>query len=746
MKIRVGENLNILDLIDTRQGTNNANSYSNGNTLPYTTIPFGMNAFVPQTRQDVRFFNPHDKTTLGVRLTHQPSPWMGDYAFILFNIFGLTDEEAKCITETDSPELITKLSQSSFNPEYATFKPHYLSYKRLRDSVNLELIPSTYGASIKADSANNTYITLSIAETGCLEVSKDGSVLSGYTDQLSGSKYGNFRMYFKIKSKNSEFHSIKRIKYFEDEHAMEMYWLELMGTQPGMTLEFDIVTSYIDLEQAETNYAKEKFFSMTWEDKKKSTGKKWLKYLEKIEVEHSNFDLVKTFYTSLYRTATFPQRAYEITNEDEIVHYSPYTGRRENGYYYLNNGYWDTFRTNYPLYAIVIPDYLPRFIEGILNISKEDKYLPKWLSPDERGLMPGTLVDAVIADATVKGLISREVSEELLEAMIYTATVPSENELEGREDGEFYFKNGYIPSETHESVNKTLDYAYSDFCIAQVAKSLGREELANKYYLTSLNYRNLFDPKSRLMKPKDAKGNFIEKIKNHRWGDHYTEGSAWQNSLSVFHNVNDLIKLYGGDQAFYEHLEELVNMEAIFDTGGYGQEIHEMSEMAMLQFGQLAISNQPSFHLPYLFVYAGYPNISQIVIKQLLMNAFDNSFDGYPGDEDNGSLSSWFILSSLGLYAVTPGTEEYVLGISIWNNAKVKLNNGNTISIKSDFHEPYLNVVTGRKINNEKYEKDFLLYDDLMQGIKIEQKLGVVPSLNPTGSDKRPFSLNQLGK
>lgn len=740
--------MNLLDLIDTRQGTNNQNSFSHGNTLPYTTVPFGMNAFVHQTRNsDVRYFNAHDRTSFGIRLTHQPSPWMGDYAFLVFNVFGLTPEETVQLDGINDPELIENLSRSSYNPDYSTFKPHYVSYTRLRDAIEMELIPTTYGASFRANNISETnYMTVSISATGKLEVSEDGTEVTGYTDQLSGSKYNNYGMYFNFKAKNNQFKVVKQTKHFNGEHLMEMYWLELTDTEGKENLEFDLTTSFINLEQAEVNYTKDSFYTLDWNEKKTFSGNRWLAYLEKIDVEHSDFELVKTFYTSLYRTATFPQRAYEINADDEKVHFSPYTGRVEKGYYYLNNGYWDTFRTNYPLYAILIPDYIPHFIEGIMNIAREDKYLPKWTSPDERGLMPGTLVDAVIADAVVKGLVDDELAEELLDAMIFTATTASENELEGREDADFYFEKGYIPAETVESVNKTLDFAFSDFCIAQVASTLGKDDIADEYYESSLNYRNLFDESTKLMKPRDANGERLEDFADHRWGEHYTEGSAWQNSFSVFHNIGDLIELHGGDQAFYESLLTLVNMDAKFEVGGFSQEIHEMSEMAMLQFGQLAISNQPSFHIPYLFIYAGYPNVSQLVLKQLMMNFFDSSFDGFPGDEDNGSLSAWFILSSLGLYAVTPGTKEYVLGISIWDKATVHLDNGQTIDIQSNPQEPYLTVVNHRKVNKQSYEKDYVLYEDLMAGLEIKQHLGVVPSITPTKPENRPFSLNQNQK
>ncbi|UUX35479.1 GH92 family glycosyl hydrolase [Fundicoccus culcitae] len=743
--MKEGVYLTVLDLIDTRQGTNNDRSFSHGNTLPSTTTPFGMNAFVPQTRLgDVRFFNSNDKVIYGIRLSHQPSPWMGDFAFIIFNFLGLNDKEEVEFLKSEDSELVEKYNKSSFNPDHTVFKPHNFSYRRLRDRLEVELIPTDYGASLRAGSlSKKIYFTLGIAEDGNLTVSDDGKELRGYTNQLSGSKYGKFGMYFIVKSKDCKFELVKKSNYVEDEHPMEMYWLKVKGNETIDYIELDVTTSYIDLEQADINYSSDIFFTYDWESKEQNSSEKWLEYLDKITVKHSNLSTLKTFYSCLYRTATFPQRAYEIKDEN-IIHYSPYTAKIEKGYFYLNNGYWDTFRTNYPLYSIIIPDSIPKFIEGILNISREDKYLPKWVSPDERGLMPGTLVDAVIADATVKGLLDREIVEELLEAMIFNATTPSDNELEGRENAEFYFDNGYIPSENSESVNLTLDYSYSDFCIGQVANYLDRGDIAEKYYKYSLNYRNLFDSKSNLMKPRNLNGEHLTDISNYEWGGSYTEGSSWQSSFSVFHNIEDLIKLHGGDEPFYQHVLELINSDPIFEVGDYGQEIHEMSEMAALQFGQLAISNQPSFHIPHLFIYAGYPQISHLILKQLMMNTFKYTADGFPGDDDNGSMSAWYVLNSLGLYQVTPGTDEFVLGISIWDEAVVKLHNNNSIVIKSDPQEPYLNVVESRMVNNIKYDLEYIKYEKLMSGVIIEQKLGVIPNLSQVSESKRPFSLNKI--
>lgn len=739
--------MKIVDLIDTRQGTNNHHTIGKGNVLPITAAPFAMNHFVMQTRRnDVRYFNPNDAANVGVRVTHQPSPWMGDFAFININTFSLTDETYQQVKEGNQKDAVLMSHQTSgYRATDAVFQPNYLMYERLRDKLMVELIPNTYGAHIAIkrryyERNKHPFLSLGIAETGWLSVSEDGKTVTGYTNQLSGSKYKKYGMYFTFHL-SSPVTLGHQTNYKEENHAMTVYYLEFKGVTAD-EISIDFAGSYISVEQAEQNLSNHLQAYPSKAEQLDHITTEWENYLNKIDVQHSDLDLIKTFYSNLYRTATFPQTAHELV-DGEVKHYSAYTQKVEPGHFYTSNGYWDTFRSNYPFYAIVVPERIPQFIDSIISIAREDRYLPKWLSPDERGLMPGTLVDAVIADAVVKGLVERELAEELLDAMIFNADTPSEHELEGREGGHDYAEYGYLPADYHESVNKTLDYAYSDFCIAQVANYLNKEDIAQTYYKRSLSYRYLFKKDLNQMVAKNKDGNFVNQEVAHRWGQHYTEGSAWQNSLSVFHNVSDLIDLYGGDQEFYAHLEKLVNSEPIYESGGYGFEIHEMIELAIQKFGQLAISNQPSFHIPHLFTYAGYPHMSHITLKALMLNLFHHDINGYPGDEDNGSLASWFVMNALGLYSVTPGTDQYVLGISLFKHASIHLNNGNTIVINSTDTEPYLNIVQNRTVDGEEYDQQYVTYDQLMNGITIEQQLGMMPSLKAIDDNLRPYSLNK---
>ena len=233
----------------------------------------------------------------------------------------------------------------------------------------------------------------------------------------------------------------------------------------------------------------------------------------------------------------------------EPVHYDTTARSVKKGVLYTNNGFWDTYKTVYPLYSIIAPKEYEEMLEGFLNSYRETGFLPKWLSPDERGLMPGTLIDAVIADAAAKGL-AQHLLPELLEAMLTAATTQSGQNCYGRQGTLDYIKYGYVPSSYHESVNHTLDYAYSDYCISRVADVLGRSDIAAQYRQSALNYQNIFDAETGFMRAKDQNGQFRPNFNDTSWGLDYAEGSAWQTSFAVFQDFQGLIEAYGSKERF----------------------------------------------------------------------------------------------------------------------------------------------------------------------------------------------------
>jgi len=636
----------ILETIDTRFGTASKYAFSQGNTLPYTGVPFGMNYFVPQTsdQEGSWFFDPHLPIFQGIRLTHQPSPWIGDYSWLL-----LTP-----VTGEIKGDTLFHL-QSSYNLDRAIFNPHYLRIFSERYQIETQLTPTCYGASIQLRQIQGKKLSLYLhaADDLSLEQVDERTVSLGQSGLTETNK--NPLVMFTALAFSTDILSINQ--------EGQDWRIDLAESETQIQL----VTSFISKEQAFFNLPKQDF-TETKADAKKS----WEDLLGRFDVVETG-SVDRTFFDHcLYRLFLFPQTFYEVSEQGEEIHIDLTSGTIKPGPLFTNNGFWDTFRTSFPLFALIIPEYYRQFLEGFLNSYRNTGYLPKWLAPDERGMMPGTLIDGLLADSACKDM-APEFEEEFLKAMIETATKADPRAINGRHGLSQYQELGYLSTDHHESVSHTLDYAYGDFCISTCAAKLGQEELARTYAQYSKNYQNLFDPETGYMRARDVDGNFRPDFSPYSWGRDYAECSAIQASLGVLHDISGLSQLMGGKEAFSNYLLKACQSLPLFETTGYGYEIHEMSEMATAPFGQLAISNQPSFHIPYLFRYSNYPQYTSLLIKTLRQKAFRAGLDAYPGDEDNGSLSAWYVWSALGLYPTCPGKASYDLGIPLFDHLRVYL-------------------------------------------------------------------------
>ncbi|GFH42333.1 alpha-1,2-mannosidase [Lactococcus hodotermopsidis] len=704
--------------IDTRQGTDNSWSFSNGNCLPLTGVPFGMNYFAPQTnfQNGSWWFNPRDPIFQGIRLTHQPSPWMGDFSYLsLLPING----KLNGVTISDA--------QSSYRSENAIFQPHFLEITALRYGYQARFSPSMYGGTLQVDyKQEEAGLFLHLPKRYVFQQLDDHQI-QGQVINFAGSEDPELTFYFTIKSDTAI------VTAQENEESVMLYF------ENAGQVNLQLGTSFISVEQAQLNLSRES--DKNFSEVKQAAAKEWENYLNRIEVTHQNSEHTLTFYHNLYRSFLFPQKFYEIDKNGEKIHYDTLAKSIKTGVLYTNNGFWDTYKTVYPLFSLIAQEKFAEMLEGFLNSYRESGYLPKWLSPDERGLMPGTLIDAVIADASSKN-IRPDLMPEFLEAMKKGATTSSGHSNYGRQGTLDYLKYGYVPLDYHESVNHTLDYAYSDFCISQVAKKLKDSE-SQRYRKQSRNFLNIFDNVTGFMCAKDKTGEFRPQFSANRWGQDYAEGSAWQSSFAVFHDVGGLIAAYGGKAAFQEKLTQLCNQAPTFKVGGYGFEIHEMSEMAAIEFGQLAISNQPSFHLPYLFNFIGKPENAQPLLKMLMTQCFDSSQTGFPGDEDNGSMAAWYIFNSLGFYPFCPGTAEYVLGMPLVEKATIHLSNGKTLEIKTSPNQPQQQFIDKISRNGVTYTKLYFDHEELMAGGDIKFDLGIVPRSRNYQQEDYPFSLTK---
>lgn len=688
---------------DTRIGTNSKYEFSNGNTLPLTGVPHGQNYFAVETSSEKGswWFNPYERRFEGFRLTHQPSPWMGDFSHMTILPYG------------ENEEVNYQLEKSIFRPNFNS-----IVYSNGDQAF---IVVDERDAIINFISKDS--IKISFRGEG-LDLRKNGRYIEGRVSNFSDCEDKEFKMYIKMELDIDFSFSKNHEKY-------------LLITESKESNLF-ISTSFISEKQCDFN------FQLMVKDigaMLGSTMSKWDKYLSIFQIEsierpkeakkyesYNMMDKIKFFYHCVYRSFLFPMKFYEVDDNNREIHYDTLSKKVKTGKLFTNVGFWDVQKTLFPLLALVAAEDYEDMLEGVLNSYRDSGYLPKWLSPDERGLMPGTLVDNVIADAAIKN-IGNEYMPELFEAMLKSANKDSGNSRYGRAGVEDYKKYGYVSSSHHESVNQTLDNCLSDFSISIVAEKLGEKEIAEKYLKLSKNYKKLFDPQTKLLRAKDENGEFVKDFDPLNWGSPYTEGSSYQNSYNMYHDIEGLVGLFASKKDFESRLDEMSNAKAEYKVGHYGMVIHEMREFEHGNFGHIAISNQPSFHIPYLYHYVDRPYKTQILVKELMLNHFNYNFEGYPGDEDNGSMSAWFILSSLGIYPFCPGKAEYIMGIPLWDKVRIKLSNGRSLTISTDENYTFKKFVHKVYVDGVEYQPSKISYDKLTKADNITYELGLVPDV-----------------
>ena len=650
-----------LDYVNVKQGTASERRFSHGNTLPLTTLPHGRTMFAPQTNggRGNWFYHPSDRSFEGVRLTHQASPWVGDWSYLLF---------------TPQSEKLTAngfFGWSGFQPKKTELAPNYMHVELLRHRTKFSLAPTDSGAimAVEVDeSVDNPLFSIIPADFQTqYRVDVEARKITGYTCSYTAAPYrDDFKMYF-IFAFDTAISEGRYEKVGEKAEALAVRVAD-------RTYTVRIATSFISEKQAELNLQRElanKSFSKIKED----AAIEWENLLSRIEIE-ADETTMRTFYTCAYRAFVFPNRFYETDEKGEAWHVEPESGTIKRGVSYTNNGFWDTYRTVYPFYSLVAPEKINEILEGYLNIYDDVGALPRWLTPSEFNCMPGTLIEAVFADAVVKELLTPENARRALNAMVANSKRPSEGRRIARKCVAEYEKLGYVPyDKCAESVNETLDSAYGDFCIAAVAEKLGEVQIAKKYAQTAKNYKNLFDPRYGCMRGKNSDGAFRdEKFDSFAWGRDYTEGSSWQASFSVPHDYNGLAELYGGKAKFLSKIDELFSVEPKYSLGGYALEIHEMTELAAAEFGQCAISNQPSFHIPFIYAEFGEKEKSYSIVKRMREEVFSFDENGFPGDEDNGSMACWYIFATLGFYPTCPGKTTFTVSGAQVEKATLRLN------------------------------------------------------------------------
>ena len=675
----------------------------------------------------------------GFKQTHQPSPWMNDYA--MFNIM------PEC---GDAPIYDENKRASWFSHKAEVSKPHYYKVYLADYDITTEIAPTSRAAIFRFTCAEGkNFVIVDAFDRGSyVKVIPGENKVVGYTTRNSGGVPEGFKNYFVLQfdrpfaytSTADEGKESKNLEMQSKHAAAAVGFLTKRGEQVNVR----VASSFISIEQAEQNL--KELAGKTLEEVAEAGRQEWNKVLSVIDVDdNSDVDRLRTFYSCLYRSTLFPRSFYEINAKGEIVHYSPYNGQVLPGYLFADTGFWDTFRALFPLVNLMYPSMSQKMQEGWANAFKESGFLPEWSAPGHRACMVGNNSASVVADAYLKGIRGYDI-DALWEAVKHGANADLPRTTSGRKQWQTYNKLGYVPYDSiNESAARTLEYAFDDWSIYKLGQALGKPEKEIKVYAEhAFNYKNLFDKSHNLMRGKLANGEWAPNFNPFKWGDAFTEGNSWHYSWSVFHDPQGLIDLMGGKDVFNQMLDSVFILPPIFDDSYYGGVIHEIREMQIMNMGNYAHGNQPIQHMIYMYAYSGQPWKSQYWLRETMNRMYNAHADGYCGDEDNGQTSAWYIFTAMGFYPVCPGSGEYVLGAPYFKKMTLHLENGKDVVITAPQQSDTNRYVGSLRVNGAAYDKNYVNHTDLLGGMKMDYTMQSEPNRQRgTADEAAPYSFSK---
>ena len=730
----------LVSYVNTLQGTNSKHELTRGNTYPTTALPFGMHTWTPQTGKNgdgwkYQYFKDHIR---GFQQAHQCSSWTRDYAvFSFMPMMELVVDEDK--------------REAKFSHENEVAKPNY--YKvQFDNKITTEISPSERGAHLRFSfpKGEKSYLVLDgYNRTSGVKIHPKENKITGWVSNGQGFR-DNWKSYFVIQFDQP----IKSYGTWENRNnSISADSLSAEGRGKGAYIEFQAgakvqvktASSYISMEQAELNLKTELGSDKSLEQTKAKAAAVWNKSLGKILVEGGSKADMETFYSCFFRASLFSRKFYEIGPDGKPYYFSPYDGKVHSGYIYTDTGFWDTFRAQFPLNSLIHPEMHGRYVASMIDAYKQCGWLPSWSFPSEAGSMIGNHAISLFTDAWAKGLRTFD-PKEALDAYHHEAMNKGPwGPANGRDGVKEYNELGYVPYPKYrESTAKTLEYAYDDYCGYELARLTGNKKYMDVFEKPMYNYKNVYDPSTRFMRGKGLDGTWTKNFDPIEWGGPFTEGNAWHYHWSVFQDTKGLINLMGSDQNFTAKLDSVFSVPNKVNVGTYGGMIHEMTEMVMANMGQYAHGNQPIQHMVYLYNYAGQPWKSQFHARNVMAKLYDATENGYPGDEDQGQTSSWYVLSAMGFYSVTPGTGEYVMGSPMFKKITINLENGKKFVIDAPENNKDNVYIQSASLNGKTYTKNYLNHTDLTKGGTLKLTMSSKPNeQRGLSAEDKPFSLTK---
>ncbi|AGZ44993.1 alpha-1,2-mannosidase [Actinoplanes friuliensis DSM 7358] len=754
---------------ETRRGTQSSGDFSRGNNFPATAVPHGFNFWTPVTNAGTtswlyeyhRANNAANRPTLQAFSTsHEPSPWMGDR-----QTFQVMPSAAAGVPDANRANRAL-----AFGHENEVAKPYYYGVT-FDNGLKTEFAPTDHAAlfqfTFTGDSSN--LILDNVNNNAGLTIDAANNAVSGWSDVNSGGLSAGFTRMFMYATVDAPIASSGSLA---SGNRPSTGYLKF-DTTTNKTVQMRIATSLISVAQAKKNLDLEIAADATLASVRDKAQSLWDAKMHTVEVEGASEDQLTTLYSNLYRLFLYPNSAYENTGTNEAPVYrhtvqsavtSPGSTPTEtgapikDGKVYVNNGFWDTYRTTWPAYSLLTPKEAGEMVDGFVQQYRDGGWISRWSSPGYANLMVGTSSDVAFADAYLKGVPGIDAETAYL-AALKNATVTPPNQNVGRKGLSSSIFKGYTPSDaTGEAMSWAMDGYINDFGIANMAEALAKKggpkakdyaEQAEYFRNRALNYVNMFDPSVDFFQGKSTAGvwrNPPDTYDPRVWGYDYTETNGWNMAFHVPQDGQGLANLYGGKDGLAKKLDKFFDTpETATFYGSYGGPIHEMYEARDVRMGQWGFSNQPSHHIPYMYDYAGQPYKTQKLVREAMSRLYLGSEigQGYPGDEDNGEMSAWQIFSALGFYPLQMGSPEYAIGSPLFTKATVNLDNGKKIVVNAKNNSRSNVYVQSLKVDGKAYNSTALPHSVIANGATLDFSMGSEPSSWGTGDDAAPPSITK---
>ena len=692
-----------------------------GGTMPFVSPPFAMTNWTPQTRQNkisVTSYEYDDKAITGFIGTHQPAIWMGDYGYVtLIPQIGETTGDLRATPETRG--LAFSHSDETAHPDYYAVSLRVGQGARIRAEIT-----ATERCAFLRFRFPSAGIARVLVETsrpgirGFAAVDPKSGEITGYNPhrmdwRLGPYKLPNFKGYFVVQFRqvpqNTGTYGLEK----EDASTSRGAFAEF---RPGELVEARVGTSFLSIDQARANLQRE-IADWDFDAVRAKLHSVWAEKLGRLEVEGATDRERTRLYTALYHALLYPRIFSEYGR-----YYSAFDDQTHNGESYTAFSIWDTFRAENSLLTLFAPERIDGMITALLQNFQEGGWMPKWPNPSYTNIMIGTHADSLVAEAVRKGFhgFDRELA---WRAVFKDAMVPPDGDTSrrwfDREEGTpyearagltHYKQLGYIPTDkTDEAASRTLEDSYDDWCVAQIAKALGREEDYRFFLHRSLNDRNLFNPALGLMNGKTSDGLWApiggsQDTAENRSIAGWTEGDAWVYTWSPFHDQAGLIELMGGRERY------AAKLDAHF-LGGHN--VH---------------SNEPSHHYAYLYDFAGQPWKTQAKVREIAAAEYGYDAGGLDGDDDCGQMSAWLIFTAMGFYPVNPASGEYMIGSPMHRRVSIRLQNGKRFQVEAENVSARNLYIQSATLDGKALNDPLITWEQIQSGATVKFRMGPKPS------------------